>query len=327
MISPVLQLFFAGSGQIAARSQSIVAEFRHGAYIRRNQWPETPCIQVERSSSQENLFKFPGLLLPQNLRAYDQARTEWCDQQWFLNGPDLNSVRCRLLILPLLHQNINPPANLIPEIFPPEEIESLAENIADLILTGFRFKRTTSRGEGPKPVIVVEVYRTKTLDFTQVGSDDDDYWQEIYEKEIEKQFISHECHPNSLEDCISSEYGDEGIGESSDEIWKVAYENEVLDILRSIKCHMKICQRRCLRAMRDDEPKGLYEVKRRVEMKVCRMEELTMEDCPVCLQRFGDGVEIVETPCSHVFHAQCIFAWLLKNISCPMCRSVCIKFV
>ncbi|XP_073272846.1 uncharacterized protein [Primulina huaijiensis] len=216
-----------------------------------------------------------------------------------------------------------------PKTFPPEKIESLAKNIADLILTGFRFKRTTFRGEGSKPVIVVEIYRTKTLDFTQVGSDSDDYWQEIYKNEIEKQLIFHECHQNNLEDGIVSENGEEEMGELSncDEIWKLAYENEVRDILRSIKSRMKISQKRTLKAIRDDEPKGLYEVKPRVEMEVCRVSELTTEECPVCLQRFGDGVEIVETPCSHVFHAQCIFAWLFKNISCPMCRSNCIKFV
>lgn len=216
-----------------------------------------------------------------------------------------------------------------PKMFPPEDIESLAKNIADSILTGFRFKRTTFRGEGSKPVIVVEIYRTKTLDFNQVGSDDDDYWQEIYENEMERQLIFHECYPNSVENGTVPENGDEEMGVSyeCDETWKVAYENEVLDILRSIKCRMKICQKKSLRAIRDDEPKGLYEVKPRVETKVCRVVELTLEDCPVCLQGFDDGVEIVDTPCSHVFHAHCMFAWLLKNISCPMCRSVCINFV
>lgn len=216
-----------------------------------------------------------------------------------------------------------------PKVFPPEEIESLAKNIAHLILTGFRFKRKTFRGEGSKPVIVVEIYRTKTLDFTQVGSDSDDYWQVICENLIEKQFIFHECHQNNIEDGIVSENGEEATGELSDcdEIWKLAYENEVLDILRWIKSRMKICQKRSLKAIRDDEPKGLYEVKPRVEMELCRVAELATEDCPVCLERFGDGVEIVEMPCSHVFHAQCIYAWLWKNISCPMCRSICIKFV
>ncbi|KZV45122.1 hypothetical protein F511_24164 [Dorcoceras hygrometricum] len=214
-----------------------------------------------------------------------------------------------------------------PKMFPPEEIEALAKNISDLILTGFRFRRATTRGEGTRPVIVVEIYRTKTLDFTQVGSDDDDYWQEIYENEIEKQYIFHECYQNNPEDGIASENQEMEELSNCDEIWKVAYENEVLDILRSMKSRMKICHHRCLKAIRDDEPKGLYEVRPRVEMKVCRASELKMEECPVCLQRFGDGVEIVETPCAHVFHAQCIFAWLLKNVSCPMCRSVCIRFV
>ncbi|KAM7268023.1 hypothetical protein ACFE04_010189 [Oxalis oulophora] len=40
--------------------------------------------------------------------------------------------------------------------------------------------------------------------------------------------------------------------------------------------------------------------------------------CSVCLEEFGSDVTC--TPCSHIFHEDCITKWLNKNISCPLCR-------
>ncbi|KAK1293478.1 NEP1-interacting protein 2 [Acorus calamus] len=45
------------------------------------------------------------------------------------------------------------------------------------------------------------------------------------------------------------------------------------------------------------------------------------EVCPVCLQNFVVGEEIKSTPCGHRFHGECIFRWMGRNRTCPMCRS------
>ncbi|MED6107260.1 hypothetical protein PIB30_012382 [Stylosanthes scabra] len=62
-------------------------------------------------------------------------------------------------------------------------------------------------------------------------------------------------------------------------------------------------------------------------------EEYGAEQCAICLEEFGHGIEdssgeIVRTNCSHVFHERCIFRWLERCIkcespySCPLCRCI-----
>merc|ERR1712226_1301694 len=43
--------------------------------------------------------------------------------------------------------------------------------------------------------------------------------------------------------------------------------------------------------------------------------------CPICLDQFNEGdVVIVSKHCSHLFHKNCILAWLEKHDACPCCR-------
>lgn len=45
------------------------------------------------------------------------------------------------------------------------------------------------------------------------------------------------------------------------------------------------------------------------------------EVCAVCLEEMAEGgKEVLCTPCSHLFHAQCIERWTAKCSSCPLCR-------
>lgn len=48
---------------------------------------------------------------------------------------------------------------------------------------------------------------------------------------------------------------------------------------------------------------------------------LLPEDCPICLEPFGDddGVRVVPA-CGHLYHAPCIDRWLDVRNSCPVCR-------
>jgi hypothetical protein len=47
------------------------------------------------------------------------------------------------------------------------------------------------------------------------------------------------------------------------------------------------------------------------------------DKCAVCLCKFDDKTCMLE--CGHKFHTTCIFTWLKKKTSCPMCRSkVCL---
>jgi len=44
------------------------------------------------------------------------------------------------------------------------------------------------------------------------------------------------------------------------------------------------------------------------------------DSCPVCMEDFGEGQQIILTPCLHVFHLQCLQGWLTKKKECPSCR-------
>ncbi|XP_058070960.1 E3 ubiquitin-protein ligase MBR1-like [Magnolia sinica] len=45
-----------------------------------------------------------------------------------------------------------------------------------------------------------------------------------------------------------------------------------------------------------------------------------MENCRICLDEFGEGMEVKRMPCSHVFHGACITRWLKQSNMCPLCR-------
>ncbi|KAK1315681.1 E3 ubiquitin ligase BIG BROTHER [Acorus calamus] len=44
------------------------------------------------------------------------------------------------------------------------------------------------------------------------------------------------------------------------------------------------------------------------------------EVCPVCLQSLVVGEDIQRTTCGHLFHGECIFRWLERSRTCPVCR-------
>jgi Ring finger domain len=44
------------------------------------------------------------------------------------------------------------------------------------------------------------------------------------------------------------------------------------------------------------------------------------EECSVCMEQLIDGVAVSRMPCGHVFHINCIVAWLGQSCACPECR-------
>ncbi|KAH7546712.1 hypothetical protein FEM48_Zijuj01G0230700 [Ziziphus jujuba var. spinosa] len=43
--------------------------------------------------------------------------------------------------------------------------------------------------------------------------------------------------------------------------------------------------------------------------------------CSVCLQEWKEGESVRRLPkCGHFFHMECIDKWLMRQVSCPMCR-------
>lgn len=50
--------------------------------------------------------------------------------------------------------------------------------------------------------------------------------------------------------------------------------------------------------------------------------DTTIEQCSICLEKlsFEEKMKVVETPCSHVYHKECIVRWLENCHMCPLCR-------
>ena len=78
-------------------------------------------------------------------------------------------------------------------------------------------------------------------------------------------------------------------------------------LLTKVKCSR--CKDRCLRSKKN---------KRNLTCKL--FDNQSNNECCICLQEFISNEEIVELPCNHIYHKQCIEEWLKVNRNCPSCR-------
>jgi hypothetical protein len=47
------------------------------------------------------------------------------------------------------------------------------------------------------------------------------------------------------------------------------------------------------------------------------------ECCPICFGEYDSAnVEVRQLPCRHYFHPECIDAWLVRDNTCPLCKSL-----
>lgn len=97
----------------------------------------------------------------------------------------------------------------------------------------------------------------------------------------------------------------------------VEHEHDLLEILRRLLSHhdfddlIPISEKLA-------PPASMNTVKdlpRRTPTKAEKDDQLK---CPVCLLPYDDV--IIEMPCTHCFHKDCLLPWLQKTNSCPVCR-------
>ena len=48
---------------------------------------------------------------------------------------------------------------------------------------------------------------------------------------------------------------------------------------------------------------------------------LSTKECPISLEPFKEGEEIIELPCNHIFNENSIKGWLKEKHNCPVCRA------
>lgn len=44
-------------------------------------------------------------------------------------------------------------------------------------------------------------------------------------------------------------------------------------------------------------------------------------ECPICMTEYTGGAPVVQTPCNHFFHPECLKNWGRRAHSCPLCRA------
>lgn len=61
-----------------------------------------------------------------------------------------------------------------------------------------------------------------------------------------------------------------------------------------------------------------------VEIEGGGLEEdgLERQHCSICLEGFSEGSKATRMPCSYLYHRACIFQWLAKGDSCPLCPGI-----
>ncbi|KAG6529259.1 hypothetical protein ZIOFF_011455 [Zingiber officinale] len=53
-----------------------------------------------------------------------------------------------------------------------------------------------------------------------------------------------------------------------------------------------------------------------------QMKKITEEHgvCSICLEDFNRTTHVLEMPCRHIFHKECLTEWLARSNTCPLCR-------
>jgi hypothetical protein len=71
----------------------------------------------------------------------------------------------------------------------------------------------------------------------------------------------------------------------------------------------------------DTLPVFEYTKERETYMKHCGCEHLDQNNCcGVCLDEFALQDKLIQLPCQHIFHLDCVKPWLTQHNTCPTCR-------
>lgn len=66
--------------------------------------------------------------------------------------------------------------------------------------------------------------------------------------------------------------------------------------------------------------KNNYKVNKIPIIKIRSNDNLLLDECSICLERYDKNNKIMNLKCRHTFHQECITKWLKDNNTCPQCR-------
>ncbi|XP_059637738.1 uncharacterized protein LOC132279724 [Cornus florida] len=238
----------------------------------------------------------------------------------------------------------------------------LSAHLIKYLVSNFQFTTTVNSfpSRKSKIVVVVDIFAESTSVFKTTSSQDfrneeeeeeeeeygnvEDEEQDMVsstENEEDDEDMNYDSTDLNVEeehevDCVDDLVGQEFEDEEED---LMDYNNNASDMVDEESHYAEVPRNdhlEILSTLRDDEsiprdePIFLFK-EIETAVKVNRLNEyhtsLSVDNCSICLQRFLTGTEIATTPCSHIFHHDCLRTWLPKNNSCPMCRSLCATIV
>lgn len=54
--------------------------------------------------------------------------------------------------------------------------------------------------------------------------------------------------------------------------------------------------------------------------KITEDDNLLLDECSICLEKYVVNDKIIKLDCSHSYHKKCLSEWLKNNNTCPHCR-------
>lgn len=75
----------------------------------------------------------------------------------------------------------------------------------------------------------------------------------------------------------------------------------------------------------NDLQKEVFRLKKSVSKKFINWAKLgwkssEQDECAICLDKFRKRDNLIQLPCAHKFHSNCLVPWLEFNSHCPCCR-------
>ena len=185
---------------------------------------------------------------------------------------------------------------------------------------------------------------SKVETYNNITSMTKSYWCHLCKKEFSKLFIENtevscrECGKTFCEE-INNHYSAEHPStyqpyENNSRSQRIRDSSPILDLLSSLisfneETHME----NIINYLMANDPnkygnppasKDEIDKLKRIEVNDTNKEEiikLSCESvCSVCKDEYENNQILIQIPCSHIFHEECILPWLKDRNSCPTCR-------